>query len=239
MATSISRGTNTSLFEYGPDRARYKRTDIATSGTTTTLYVGGKAMERITRPGGAVEVKHYIGDVAVVTTAGAATATRYLHKDHLGSVDTVTDEAGTVVQRMAFDAWGKRRETNWLPMTGPAVAAFDTAITTRGFTGHEMVDGVGLVHMNGRIYDPEIGRFLSADPFVQELANLQSWNRYSYVLNNPLSYTDPSGFFFAKLFRSIGAAFSGLFKAIGAAFKAISSVRASLRRARARRIASR
>ncbi|MEZ5842557.1 MAG: polymorphic toxin type 50 domain-containing protein [Hyphomicrobiaceae bacterium] len=180
-----------------------------------------RAGERITRPGGAIETKHYIGDVAVVTMAGTATATRYLHKDHLGSVDTITDEAGTVVQRMSFDAWGKRRETNWLPMTGPAIAAFDVAITTRGFTGHEMVDGVGLVHMNGRIYDPEIGRFLSADPFVQELANLQSWNRYSYVLNNPLSYTDPSGFFFAKLFKSIGAAFSGLFNAIGSAFKAL------------------
>jgi RHS repeat-associated protein len=87
--------------------------------------------------------------------------------------------------------------------------------------GHEIVDGVGLIHMNGRVYDPEIGRFLSADPFVQDLGSLQSLNRYSYVLNNPLSYTDPSGYFFAKLFKSIGKALSGLFRAVGNVLKAV------------------
>lgn len=78
-----------------------------------------------------------------------------------------------------------------------------------------MIDQVGLVHMNGRIYDPEIGRFLSADPHVQEPGNLQSWNRYSYVINNPLSLTDPSGFFFSGLFRAIGNFLSSAFRAIG------------------------
>ncbi|MBK9664652.1 MAG: hypothetical protein IPO61_02610 [Gammaproteobacteria bacterium] len=52
-----------------------------------------------------------------------------------------------------------------------------------------------------RVYDAEIGRFLSADPFVQDITNLQGLNRYSYVENNPLSYTDPSGFFLKKLFK--------------------------------------
>ena len=102
---------------------------------------------------------------------------------------------------------------------GPSTSV--RATTTRGFTGHEMIDPVGLVHMNGRVYDPEIGRFLSADPFVQETGNLQSWNRYSYVLNNPLSFTDPSGFFFSKLFKSIGKALGSAFRAIGAAVKKI------------------
>ncbi|PCK04759.1 MAG: hypothetical protein COA42_18895, partial [Alteromonadaceae bacterium] len=57
------------------------------------------------------------------------------------------------------------------------------------------MDGVGLIHMNGRVYDAELGRFISADPFVQDRTNLQALNRYSYVLNSPLSYTDPSGYF--------------------------------------------
>ena len=70
---------------------------------------------------------------------------------------------------------------------------FDSSLTTHGFTGHEEIDPVGLVHMNGRVYDPEIGRFLSADPFVQDLSNSQSLNRYSYVLNNPTNYVDPFG----------------------------------------------
>jgi len=57
--------------------------------------------------------------------------------------------------------------------------------------------------MNGRIYEPQIGRFLSPDPFIQDVTNTQNLNRYTYVNNNPLSYTDPSGYFFKKLFRAI------------------------------------
>jgi len=57
--------------------------------------------------------------------------------------------------------------------------------------------------MNGRVYDPELGRFLSADPFVQDLTNLQAHNRYTDVLNNPLSLTDPTGFFFGAIFKAV------------------------------------
>ncbi|MDP3327706.1 RHS repeat-associated core domain-containing protein, partial [Parvibaculum sp.] len=67
-----------------------------------------------------------------------------------------------------------------------------------------MIDDVGLVNMNGRIYDPEIGRFMSADPIVQDPTDTQSLNRYTYVGNNPLSYTDPTGYFsLGKLLRTI------------------------------------
>ncbi len=57
-----------------------------------------------------------------------------------------------------------------------------------------MLDNVGLVHMNGRVYDPAIGRFLSADPNIDGVVDTQGWNRYSYVKSNPLSYTDPTGY---------------------------------------------
>ncbi len=73
---------------------------------------------------------------------------------------------------------------------------------------------VGLVHTNGRVYDPHIGRFLSADPFIQQPDNVQSFNRYSYVLNNPLGYVDASGFLFGKLFNGIVKLFKKAFKAI-------------------------
>src|SRR5262249_12411520 len=66
--------------------------------------------------------------------------------------------------------------------------------STRGFTGHEMLDELQLVHMNGRIYSPLFGKFLSPDPIIQAPENLQSYNRFSYVLNNPLAFTDPTGF---------------------------------------------
>lgn len=68
------------------------------------------------------------------------------------------------------------------------------AITNRGYTGHEQIEEVGLIHMNGRVYDAELGRFLSADPYVQSPYQTNSFNRYSYVWNNPLKYTDPTGF---------------------------------------------
>ena len=77
-------------------------------------------------------------------------------------------------------------------MTSGTATASTT--TSRGYTGHEMLDDNGLIHMNGRVYDPNIGRFLSADILVQAPTNTQSYNRYSYVWNNPMSMVDPSGY---------------------------------------------
>ncbi|MCP4527662.1 MAG: hypothetical protein GY833_17350 [Aestuariibacter sp.] len=57
-----------------------------------------------------------------------------------------------------------------------------------------------------RIYDPTLGRFLQADPHIQAPKNSHNYNRYSYVLNNPLSYTDPSGYFFKSLFKKLNKA---------------------------------
>src|SRR5690606_31089850 len=64
----------------------------------------------------------------------------------------------------------------------------------RGYTGHEHMDEVGLIHMNGRVYDGKLARFVQADPIIQDPLRVQSLNRYSYVWNNPLNATDPSGF---------------------------------------------
>ena len=107
----------------------------------------------------------------------------------------------------------------------PSVPAllWQTALTTRGYTGHEQLDAVGLIHMNGRVYDPQLGRFLSADPFVQDASNLQALNPYSYVQNNPLSFMDPTGHFLSGLFKAIGHFFSSIFRAIEHAIKAVLS----------------
>ena len=131
------------------------------------------------------------------------------HDDNLGTIQCITPfgvgsaTSGTFANNAAnkpalysYDPWGQRRN----PVSGSG-APTSTAqggssdLTPRGFTGHEMLDGLGLVHMNGRIYDPLLGRFLSADIVVQAPFSLQSYNRYSYVMNNPLTLTDPSGFF--------------------------------------------
>jgi RHS repeat-associated protein len=107
----------------------------------------------------------------------------YVHPDHLGSFAVITDVMGNVVQKCSFDAWGNRK----FEVKDPELV-FD-----RGYTGHEHLPEFGLINMNGRMYDPMVGRFLSPDPFVQAPDFSQSYNRYSYCLNNPLYYTDPSG----------------------------------------------
>jgi RHS repeat-associated protein len=140
--------------------------------------------------------------VARVTQYSTGTVrTQFMHRDHLGSIDTITDESGAVVARMSFDAHGTRRLASgtgvWnTPLSySSSVALLDGLRdkTTRGFTDHEMLDGVGVIHMNGRVYDPKLGRFLSVDPVFQFPTNTQSLNPYTYVLNTPLSMTDPTG----------------------------------------------
>jgi RHS repeat-associated protein len=138
-----------------------------------------------------------------------------LFRDHLGSVTAVSDFGGNNVQKLSFDAWGSRRSaSDWSTLVSTTAAS---GITDRGFTGHEMLENLGLVHMNGRIYDPLLGKFLSADPFIQSPGNLQSYNRYSYVTNNPLSFTDPSGHFL----KGIGNFFKKYWKMIVIAIIAI------------------
>lgn len=106
---------------------------------------------------------------------------------------------GAVIEGMDYGAFGERR--GYIDPTLPAAVP---QTTTRGFTGHEMIDGTDVVHMNGRIYDSKLGRFLQADPVIQEPNNPQNFNRYTYVLNNPLSLTDPSGFsFLGKAFKKL------------------------------------
>ncbi len=127
------------------------------------------------------------------------------HYDHLGSIERITPHGSTSTtyvldgqgkpSRYSYDAWGQRRNADtWSGAPTTTADGGSDDATPRGYTGHEMLDDLGLVHMNGRIYDPLLGRFLSADLIVSDSRNLQSFNRYSYVENRPLSANDPSGF---------------------------------------------
>jgi RHS repeat-associated protein len=118
----------------------------------------------------------------------------YLLRDALGSVDAITDSAGAVTVRESFGAFGQRRGTAWSGAPSSGELATINGLTRRGYTGHEMLDSTDLIHMNGRVYDPFIARFVSADPFVDGALNTQGWNRLGYVGNNPLTAVDPSGF---------------------------------------------
>ena len=227
---SVKKGNHTATFAYGPARARFQRTDTDDKGTdmdssddttTTTLYVG--SVEKVSYASGTYEYKRYIaGGVALITheyvtdttmTTTETVTREYLLRDHLGSVSVLTDALGTIVQELSYGPWGQRRHAaTWGDLTALARMSFDTSVTTRGYTGHEMVDAVGIIHMNGRIYDPKLGRFMQADPVIQFPHFSQSHNRYSYVLNNPLNATDPTGYFIGKLFKKV---FKGLNKVFG------------------------
>ncbi len=197
----ITKGTSVISFDYGPDRARYRQIKTDNGVATTTLYLG-KLYEQISTISGTT-LRHYIyagsQQIAIYDKPQGAGSTKlsYVFADHLGSTDVVTTAAGVVTGRLSFNAFGGHRKLNWQPnnILGQLQNAALLS-TTRGFTGHEQLDVVGLIHMNGRVYDPELGRFISADPQIQYPSILQSYNRYSYVHNNPLSYTDPSGFGF-------------------------------------------
>lgn len=191
-------GGSSSEFFYTGARERWKQ--VADYGATdeTTIYVGG-IVEKVTL-GSTISWKHYIaggsGPVAVYTRKSTGTnETHYLTRDHLGSIDSITDSSGVPEVRLSFGAFGERRnEAGWSgnPTAGNWTEITDS--TRRGFTFHEMLDNLNLTHMNGRVYDQIAGRFLSADPFVPSPEFTQSFNRYSYTFNNPLRYTDPSGF---------------------------------------------
>ncbi|MEJ8568906.1 putative Ig domain-containing protein [Elongatibacter sediminis] len=199
----IRDGSQETRFVYGTGQKRIRREDQNNvDGATTRWYFG--SVERISEPGAQPYFKRHIDGVALVDYYPATGASHvwYLLRDHLGSIHTVVDEserAGGSFS-MYFSAFGERRNPDG--RTRPSVSTLQTLnrFSTRGFTGHEHADGMGIVHMNGRIYDPKLGRFLQADPLVQAPRNSQSLNRYTYVFNNPLSYTDPTGNFGLKRF---------------------------------------
>ena len=117
------------------------------------------------------------------------TTWRYFVLDHLGSTAAVTDGSGAVIERDAYDPWGKRRNLNGSDDTSCSLPS----VALRGYTGHEHIDSECLINANARIYDPTIGRFMSPDTFVSDADNLQDRNPYSYANDRPLTLTDPTG----------------------------------------------
>ena len=191
LPASLGAAEGSSTFSYGPDGNRYYQAAQFNNVTTDTTYIGG--LFEVVSTSTTTEYRHNIvadGQVIAVHTidqSGNAT-TDYLHYDHLGSVDTITNDQGTIAQSMSFDAFGLRRDpSNWdYDLTTAQISALKDD-TDRGYTFQEELDNVGLIHMNGRVYDPSVGRFISADP-------IEGGNRYAYVYNNPLNGTDPTGF---------------------------------------------
>ena len=158
----------------------------------TTIY--GDNYEQVTDANGQTRHIYYLDGAVYVLDDGATSGRLYFaFTDHLGSITRLYSEYGNEVFAAEYDAWGKQTVT------------VDSLDFRRGYTGHEMMPEFGLINMNGRLYDPIVGRFLSPDNYVQLPDFSQSLNRYSYCLNNPLKYTDPDG----EIAWFVVAAFAG------------------------------
>jgi|GEM_PF-2291778 len=193
-------------FTYGPSGERFKvnhyQDDVLTS---SKLYVGNS--EFVLDASGNIDTSRTFiyaptGICAVYEKdAQNNAAMNYIYTDYLGSWLKITNAAGTVTERYSYDAWGRPRDpdtwqlkpidiTDALANLNAMQPRFD-----RGYTGHEHMAGFGLINMNGRLYDPYLQRFLSPDNFVQSPGNAQNYNRFTYCMNNPLMYTDPTGWY--------------------------------------------
>jgi RHS repeat-associated protein len=195
-ATTISEDVNSYNIVYGADGERIKSQLYSNSVLSKTKYYA-PGYEKITTTGGTVE-NHYIsspfGLEAIIVKTGASETMYLAETDHLGSLIGLKNTAGVYVERYSYDPWGRRRNpSDWSFDNVPA-----PTVTDRGFTGHEHLDIFKLINMNGRLYDPVTGRFLNADPVIDNAGGAQGLNSYSYCLNNPLKYTDPSGFTFTE-----------------------------------------
>ena len=180
---SISDNGYSMSFVYGPDQERWK-TVLTQNGVTKRTTIYANDYEKITE-GGVTRQFYYLDDdvIGVKTNSGAITFYKGL-TDNQGTYLQLADHNYNVVFDAEYDAWGKQDVLT------------NTIGFHRGYTGHEMLPEFGLINMNGRLYDPLLGRFLSPDNYVQLPDFSQSFNRYSYCLNNPLKYTDPSGEWF-------------------------------------------
>jgi len=188
--------TLSAQFEYDANHQYIKQIGCYADGCSTTYYIGG-ILEKVTR-NGITQYRHMIragGSTAIVSRATNGTnAAHYVTQDHLGSSAAITDSTGAVLVNSSFGAFGARRGSNWTGTPSPPDWAAIASTTRRGYTDHTMLDNLSLIHMNGRVMDPLLGRFISADPYIDGAMNTQGWNRYSYVQNNPLSLVDPSGY---------------------------------------------
>ncbi|TEB45446.1 hypothetical protein D0809_00065 [Flavobacterium circumlabens] len=195
--------------ETGVDKISFTYND---SNGRSTMFYGGLEDEILLRPlrkyyaaDGSMEIKHnrttgtfefitYIGGDGysapiVLRSNGTTSDYLYLQRDYQGSILSITNQAGAVIEKRLFDAWGNIAKVP----DGAGNTLTGLTVLDRGYTGHEHLQSVGLINMNGRIYDPKLHRFLQPDNFVQDPFNTQSYNRYGYCWNNPLVYTDPSG----------------------------------------------
>ncbi|MBR9729667.1 RHS repeat-associated core domain-containing protein, partial [Shewanella intestini] len=202
QSTKVQQGAKYVDFRYAPNGSRSSRFDYRSAHEQVRTYYVDNNIEKTTiiNNGSKTEVKFtvYLGSRPVATLSKLGTNAidvRYHYQDNLNSTTVTADNNGDVTSREIYQAFGKRHHIR-NGDSQPTISLIGTQggrADNKGYTGHEDVQDLSIIHMNGRIYDPDLGRFLSPDPYIGHIYADQNLNRYSYVLNNPMAYTDPSG----------------------------------------------
>jgi RHS repeat-associated protein len=109
---------------------------------------------------------------------------KYFLQDQLSSFSAVLNDSGTLITQQRYLPFGQVRTDR---------STISTSITDFGYTGQRNIAAIGLMDYKARAYDPALGRFIQPDTIIPKIENPQSWNRYSYVSNDPILYNDPSG----------------------------------------------
>jgi RHS repeat-associated protein len=176
MPTQISHSSNiTTQLTYGGTGERVKKRVYNGSNVTDNYYIG----DHFEVKGGVVTKYIFAGNLRIAQVKG--TTRSFFHKDHLGSSTVMTSATGTELESTEYLPFGSQRSHS------------GTNTSDYRYTDQELDSENGLYNYNARLYDPFIGRFITPDTIVPSPYNPQSLNRYSYCLNNPLIYTDPSG----------------------------------------------
>lgn len=195
--STITDNGYTANFVYNGHFDRVKMQLLHNSTPTLTRYYLGDCYELDVKPSGTTEKLYLNGnyyDSPVVLVKQGSSITYYnILRDHLGSITHITTPTGTVIQELSYDAWGRLRNPSDYALYTPTNEP--EPFLGRGYCGHEHLTNLGLINMNARLYDPLLGRFLSSDPNVPLPYISQSFNRYSYGFNNPLSVIDRNGEF--------------------------------------------
>ncbi|MBI9066003.1 MAG: VCBS repeat-containing protein [Salinivirgaceae bacterium] len=192
---TISQGDHLYKLKYGSSKQRKKMDYYHSGRMKTSTYYYTNFEREIDHETGTDKQTFYIkglgGLAAIFQIENGEKKLYHAHTDHQGSLIALRDASTGLIAgdtRYSYDAWGRRRNP-----VDYSFSRFNTAVTNRGYTMHEHLSNVQLINMNGRVYDPILGKMLSPDNFIQSPTSTQSLNRYSYCLNNPLKYTDPSG----------------------------------------------
>jgi RHS repeat-associated protein len=207
---SVSSVTSSYSLTYGVDNQRImsQYTKGREASPSIDTYYLGNYEEKKEYSTGNIQKIHYLCGGVYIENSKDDNEFYYTYTDNLGSLIALVNADGTVAEHYAYDPWGERLN----PSNRTQADSRTAWKLARGYTGHEHLDKFGVINMNGRVYDPLTAQFLSPDPYIQVPGNWLNYNRYSYCLNNPFKYTDPSGeivWFVPVIIGSVIGAYAG------------------------------